>query len=52
VVLQLIVIATIVTLSNVFFDSLVATRCQVRVPRPYIVFIAILSTLMIPPRCW
>jgi len=43
------VIATITTLSNIFFDSLVGyTLCKFRFPGRYIVFIAILSTLMIP----
>lgn len=42
-------IATIVTLSNVFFDSLVGyTLAKYRFRGRYIVFIAILSTLMIP----
>ena len=42
-------IATIVTCSNLFFDSLVGyTLCKFRFPGRYIVFIAILSTLMIP----
>jgi ABC-type glycerol-3-phosphate transport system permease component len=44
-----IVIATIVTLSNVFFDSLVGyTLAKFEFRGRYIVFIAILSTLMIP----
>ena len=43
------VIATITTISNVLFDSLVGyTLCKFRFPGRYIVFIAILSTLMIP----
>ena len=43
------IIATITTLSNVFFDSLVGyALCKFRFPGRYIVFIAILSTLMIP----
>ncbi|HET8729352.1 MAG TPA: carbohydrate ABC transporter permease [Alphaproteobacteria bacterium] len=42
-------IATIVTLSNVFFDSLVGyTLAKYKFRGRYIVFIAILSTLMIP----
>lgn len=42
-------IATIVTLSNVFFDSLVGyTLAKFRFRGRYLVFIAILSTLMIP----
>lgn len=42
-------IATIVTVSNVLFDSLVGyTLCKFRFPGRQIVFIAILSTLMIP----
>jgi multiple sugar transport system permease protein len=42
-------IATAVTLSSLFFDSLVGyTLCKFRFPGRYIVFIAILSTLMIP----
>ncbi len=44
-----IIIATITTLSNVLFDSLVGyTLCKFRFPGRYIIFIAILSTLMIP----
>lgn len=44
-----IVIALITTLCNVIFDSLVGyTLCKFRFPGRYIVFIAILSTLMIP----
>jgi len=43
------IIALIVTLSNVFFDSLVGyTLAKFRFRGRYIVFIAILSTLMIP----
>ena len=43
------VIATVVTLSNVFFDSLVGyTLAKFRFRGRYLVFIAILSTLMIP----
>ncbi|SCZ06351.1 carbohydrate ABC transporter permease [Microvirga guangxiensis] len=43
------IIAIIVTLSNVFFDSLVGyTLAKFRFRGRYIVFIAILSTLMIP----
>jgi multiple sugar transport system permease protein len=42
-------IATVVTLSNVFFDSLVGyTLAKYRFRGRYLVFIAILSTLMIP----
>ena len=42
-------IATVTTVSNVLFDSLVGyTLCKFRFPGRYIVFIAILSTLMIP----
>ncbi len=42
-------IAVLTTVSNVFFDSLVGyTLCKFRFPGRYIVFIAILSTLMIP----
>lgn len=44
-----IIIATITTISNILFDSLVGyTLCKFRFPGRYIVFIAILSTLMIP----
>ncbi|MHA3913551.1 carbohydrate ABC transporter permease [Halovulum sp. GXIMD14793] len=44
-----IIIATLTTLSNVFFDSLVGyTLCKFRFPGRQLVFIAILSTLMIP----
>lgn len=44
-----ILIATITTISNVLFDSLVGyTLCKFRFPGRYIIFIAILSTLMIP----
>nr|WP_253913314.1 carbohydrate ABC transporter permease [Pseudoruegeria sp. HB172150] len=47
--LNSLIIATITTLSNVFFDSLIGyTLCKFRFPGRYIVFIAILSTLMIP----
>lgn len=43
------VIATITTISNVLFDSLVGyTLCKYRFPGRMFVFIAILSTLMIP----
>jgi putative chitobiose transport system permease protein len=43
------VIATVTTISNVLFDSLVGyTLCKFRFPGRQIVFIAILSTLMIP----
>ena len=43
------VIATITTLSALFFDSLVGyTLCKFKFRGRYIVFIAILSTLMIP----
>ncbi|MFK8036097.1 MAG: carbohydrate ABC transporter permease [Hyphomicrobiales bacterium] len=43
------IIATLTTVSNVFFDSLVGyALCKFRFPGRYIVFIAILSTLMIP----
>jgi multiple sugar transport system permease protein len=42
-------IATLVTISNLFFDSLVGyTLCKFRFRGRYVVFIAILSTLMIP----
>jgi multiple sugar transport system permease protein len=42
-------IATVVTLSNIFFDSLVGyTLAKFRFRGRYVVFIAILSTLMIP----
>ncbi|MBI1416751.1 MAG: ABC transporter permease subunit [Limimaricola sp.] len=42
-------IATIVTMSNLFFDSLVGyTLCKFRFPGRTLIFIAILSTLMIP----
>lgn len=44
-----IVIATATTMSNVLFDSLVGyTLCKFRFPGRMIVFVAILSTLMIP----
>jgi multiple sugar transport system permease protein len=47
--LNSLLIATIVTLSNVFFDSLVGyTLAKFRFRGRYLVFIAILSTLMIP----
>lgn len=43
------IIATLTTVSNLFFDSLVGyTLCKFRFPGRQIVFIAILSTLMIP----
>lgn len=43
------IVALIVTLSNVFFDSLVGyTLAKFRFRGRYIVFVAILSTLMIP----
>ena len=43
------IIATIVTLSNVFFDSLVGyTLCKYRFRGRILIFVAILSTLMIP----
>ncbi len=43
------IIATLTTASAVFFDSLVGyALCKFRFPGRYIVFIAILSTLMIP----
>ena len=43
------IIAIITTVCNVIFDSLVGyTLCKFRFPGRYIVFIAILSTLMIP----
>ena len=43
------VIAIVTTVSNVLFDSLVGyTLCKFRFPGRYIIFIAILSTLMIP----
>ncbi|MFK7791344.1 MAG: carbohydrate ABC transporter permease, partial [Devosiaceae bacterium] len=43
------VIATITTISSVFFDSLIGyTLCKFRFRGRYIIFIAILSTLMIP----
>lgn len=42
-------IATITTVSNLFFDSLIGyTLCKFRFPGRQLVFIAILSTLMIP----
>ncbi|TFL18330.1 carbohydrate ABC transporter permease [Jannaschia formosa] len=44
-----IIIATLTTISNLFFDSLVGyTLCKFRFPGRTLVFIAILSTLMIP----
>ncbi len=47
--LNSIIIATITTASNLLFDSLVGyTLCKFRFPGRMIVFIAILSTLMIP----
>ncbi len=47
--LNSLVIATITTICNVLFDSLVGyTLCKFRFPGRYFVFIAILSTLMIP----
>lgn len=43
------IIATLTTISNVLFDSLVGyTLCKFRFPGRMFVFIAILSTLMIP----
>lgn len=43
------IIAIATTVSNILFDSLVGyTLCKFRFPGRYIVFIAILSTLMIP----
>src|SRR3712207_5925711 len=43
------IVAMIVTLSNVFFDSLVGyTLAKFRFRGRYVVFVAILSTLMIP----
>ena len=43
------IIATITTISNVLFDSLVGyTLCKFRFPGRMFVFIAVLSTLMIP----
>lgn len=43
------VIATITTISSLFFDSLIGyTLCKFRFRGRYLVFIAILSTLMIP----
>lgn len=43
------VIAILTTVSNVFFDSMVGyALCKFKFPGRYIVFIAILSTLMIP----
>ncbi len=47
--LNSIVIALLTTVSNLFFDSLVGyTLCKFRFPGRTLVFIAILSTLMIP----
>jgi multiple sugar transport system permease protein len=47
--LNSIIVATLTTVSNVFFDSLVGyTLCKFSFPGRQIVFIAILSTLMIP----
>ena len=47
--LNSIVIAVITTVSNVLFDSLVGyTLCKFRFPGRTLIFIAILSTLMIP----
>jgi multiple sugar transport system permease protein len=47
--LNSLVVAVVVTLSNVFFDSLVGyTLAKFRFPGRYFIFIAILSTLMIP----
>lgn len=44
-----IIIATLTTISNLFFDSLVGyTLCKFKFPGRTLVFIAILSTLMIP----
>lgn len=44
-----ILIATITTICNVIFDSLVGyTLCKFKFPGRYFIFIAILSTLMIP----
>jgi len=43
------IIAVATTISNVLFDSLVGyTLCKFKFPGRYIIFIAILSTLMIP----
>ena len=43
------IIATITTICNLLFDSLVGyTLCKFKFPGRYIIFIAILSTLMIP----
>ena len=48
-ILNSLFIATAVTLSNVFFDSLVGyTLAKFKFRGRYLVFIAILSTLMIP----
>jgi multiple sugar transport system permease protein len=47
--LNSLIVATLVTLSNVFFDSLVGyTLAKFRFRGRYLVFLAILSTLMIP----
>ena len=47
--LNSLIIAIITTFSNIIFDSLVGyTLCKFRFPGRYIIFIAILSTLMIP----
>jgi len=47
--LNSIIIATVTTVSNILFDSLVGyTLCKFKFPGRYIIFIAILSTLMIP----
>jgi len=47
--LNSVIIATVTTICNVLFDSLVGyTLCKFRFPGRYIIFIAILSTLMIP----
>jgi multiple sugar transport system permease protein len=47
--LNSLLIATLTTISNVFFDSLVGyTLCKFSFRGRYLVFIAILSTLMIP----
>jgi len=47
--LNSVIIATVTTICNVLFDSLVGyTLCKFKFPGRYIIFIAILSTLMIP----
>lgn len=47
--LNSLIVATLTTISSVFFDALVGyTLCKYRFRGRYIVFIAILSTLMIP----